>query len=517
MHPLVRPGDRVRSDDHRDAVPEAEREALLEIADGAVVTSGGILIFRALTTLTEFALTRGLGPLYYGIYALAWRISQVGFRLVNFGTIASIQRYIPAYDEGDGARGRVAGLAYATTVLVGLIIGAGLVLAADWIDAVTIAEPSFPPTLRLLAAVIVLAGVINVHVGLLRSVGSVRGAVLLNFVVRPGVRLLAVLAALALGYSVVGVAGALVVGVGLLAITSVALTNVRPRVSGTRPATREFYNHAAPLALSHLGKVFQSRIDVVLIGLLVTAEAAGVYNVVLVLIAITWIPLKSFNQLLPPVASGLYAEGDLETLREVYTAITRLIVTFVLPILTYQLVFGRELLAIFGPTFVEGYGPLVVYLGGALIGSAVGATGWLMAMTDHQYARMVLDWLLAVANVALTYLFVLEFGILGAALGTSLAIVVQNLLQVLLLRRFEGLWPFDRSFLTPVAAAIAMAIATWGVRALLDGAFALLLGAVVGVVVYGIVLRTIGLNPRDRLVIAELWTRYRGTISRPVR
>jgi len=55
------------------------------------------------------------------------------------------------------------------------------------------------------------------------------------------------------------------------------------------------------------------------------------------------------------------------------------------------------------------------------VGSAVGATGWLLMMTDHQYARMALDWLLAVLNVALTYAFVVRYGLVGAALGTSLA------------------------------------------------------------------------------------------------
>jgi len=74
------------------------------------------------------------------------------------------------------------------------------------------------------------------------------------------------------------------------------------------------------------------------------------------------------------------------------------------------------------------------------VGSAVGATGWLLMMTDHQYARMALDWLLAVLNVALTYAFVVRYGLVGAALGTSLAIAVQNAIQVILLRRFEGLW-----------------------------------------------------------------------------
>jgi len=215
-------------------------------------------------------------------------------------------------------------------------------------------------------------------------------------------------------------------------------------VTGVVPSLRGSWGGAAVLQPRGAGrdeqsrKVFQNRVDVLLVGALLTATAAGVYNVVLVLIAIAWIPLLSFNQLLPPVASELYADGRTETLNAVYTSVTRQIVTSVIPILAVLVVFGRELLGLFGEPYVAGYVPLVVYLGGVFVGSAVGATGWLLMMTDHQYARMALDWLLAVLNVALTYAFVVRYGLVGAALGTSLAIAVQNAIQVVLLRRFEG-------------------------------------------------------------------------------
>jgi len=103
------------------------------------------------------------------------------------------------------------------------------------------------------------------------------------------------------------------------------------------------------------------------------------------------------------------------------------------------------------------------------VGSAVGATGWLLMMTDHQYARMALDWLLAVLNVALTYAFVVRYGLVGAALGTSLAIAVQNAIQVILLRRFEGLWPFDRTYLTPLVAGGVTFLAMRAIREVAPG------------------------------------------------
>ncbi|WP_188148585.1 lipopolysaccharide biosynthesis protein [Haloferax sp. AS1] len=500
-------------------IPDDEREALLTIGHGAVVASGGQSLQRALTTATEYVLAQGLGPVAYGVYAFAWRISQLLFRLVNFGSVGTLQRYLSADDDDPERRGRVVALAYLTTLAVGLGLAGGLVLTSGRLNDATVSHPDFPPTIHLFAALVVLVGVVRIHAGVLRAVQSARGEALFNRVLRPAVKLVGAVGAMALGYSLVGVAAAFVVGMAGLAVLGfpmvVSASGIRPSVGGLRSEARRFYNHSAPIALSSLGKVFQNRVDVMLVGFLLTATAAGVYNVVLVLVTLAWIPLLSFNMLLPPVASGLYADDEMETLNAVYTAVTRLIVTCVVPILAVLAVYGRSILSAFGPNFAAGYVPLVIYLGGVLVGSAVGATGWLLMMTDHQYARMALDWLLAVLNTLLTFAFVRAFGLAGAALGTAVAIAVQNSVQVVLLRRFEGLWPIDATFLKPLGAGVAAAGVMFLVRETLVGAGTgglVVAGAALGLVTYVGALVALGVNDRDRLVVTALAARYRRAI-----
>jgi O-antigen/teichoic acid export membrane protein len=501
----------------RESVPDEEREALLTIANGAVVASGGHLGQRALTTLLEALLARGLGPVAYGIYALAWRVAQLLVRLVTFGSVPALQRYLPAYEDDPGRRSTVVGLAYATTLVFGAVLATLVWVSAPLVNDLTVGEPSFPATLRAFGVLVTLLGVIGISAGIFRAVRSARGEAVLNRVLRPVVRLVGGVTALSLGYSAAGVAGGIVVCTGLLAVGIVPatgrVTGIRVSLRGARAEARRFYNHAAPVAMSRLGKVFQNRLDVLLVGLLLTASAAGVYNAVLVLVALAWIPLRSFNQLLPPVASDLYNRGQVDHLNAVYTAVTRLIVTTVVPVLAVFVAFGPALLGVFGPTYTQGYEPLVVYLGGVFVGSAVGATGWLLMMTDHQYARMALDWLLAVLNLGLTYAFVRWFGLTGAALGTSLAIAVQNGIQVVLLRRFEGLWPFDRTFLPPLAAGLIALGVMLAVRVSVPGWPAAAIGCPLGAGVYLAVLGGYGLDPRDRLVVRALVDAYRGKLS----
>ncbi len=494
-------------------VPEDERDALVTIAHGAVVTAGGVSGQRAITTALEVLLARGLGPAAYGVYALAWRIAQILLRLVTFGSVPALQRYLPAYANEPQQRRTVLGLAYITTISFGLAFVGGIWMLAPWLNEQTVRTPAFVPTIRWFSVLVGLLGILGVVAGTLRAVGSARGEVLVNKLLRPGVRLVAAVIALGAGYSIVGIAGAIVIGTAILVLVAVPtttwITGIRPAVRGSRSEAYRFYDHAGPVALSSLGKVFQNRIDVLLVGALLTAVSTGIYNALLVIVSIAWIPLLSFNQLLPPVASELYADGKITTLNAIYTAVTRLIVTTVVPLLAILVVYGQSLLSVFGATYIQGYLPLVVYLSGVFVGSAVGATGWLLMMTDHQYARMALDWLLAVLNIVLTYLFIIELGLVGAALGTSIAIAVQNGLQVLLLRYFEGLWPFDRTFLTPLFAGGSTIGVMLGIRTVVQGWTGVVLGSLTGLAVYLAILWGIGLAPRDRIVIAELTEQYK--------
>ncbi|MFB6295531.1 MAG: oligosaccharide flippase family protein [Halobacteriales archaeon] len=502
------------------AVPDDEREALVSLAHGAVVTGGGVSVRRLLSITTDAALARGLGPVAYGVYALGWRFATMLLRFANLGANYTLMRDLPAYEGDPDRQRRVAGLAYVTTAVASVGIATALFLAADWINGATISKASFPTVLRLFAVLLVVLAFVRMHAVMLRAAKSANGEVLFRRLLRPAARLIGAVGAVALGYSVVGVVGGLIGTLGVLAVfgypAAVATAGTRPTIRGLGSEARRFYDHAVPSAVGNVGKLLRLRIDVLLIGWLLTAVAAGVYNVVLLVVGLAAIPLMAFNQLMPPVASDLHSSGRTDTLDEVYTVVARLIVTATVPLLAIEAVFGRELLAAFGAEYTQGYAVLLVFLFGRFVANAVGATGILLSMTSHQYAKMGLEWILAALNVLLTYLFVLEFGLIGAAVGTSLAIGFQNFLQAVLLRRFEGLWPFDRTFLKPIGAGIGMGVAMLAVRYALDGALSVVVGTGVGLLAFAGLLLAFGVEPRDRFVVGELTAEYRSVARRRI-
>ncbi len=502
------------ADAHPGIDPE-ERDALESISHGAVVSFGGITTERVANFCTNVLLTHALGVLVYGFYAFAWQLTGIVLRFAPLGSTGTLVKYVSAATD-DAERGRIAGLAYGTTVAMSLALALALWVGAPAINDATLNAPRFAGLLRLFALGLPFIALVRIHVFLFRAVEAVNAQVAVDYFLRPGTRLVAVLAALALGLTVEGVVAAILLASVTLAVvlTPVAVsgTGVRPTLRGAGGEARRFYNHAAPNALTGVSMLLRTRIDVILIGLFLAdaaaAEATGIYNVVLLLVGFAVIPLIAFNQLMPPVASRLWEAGEDRTLNAVYTTITRLILTTTVPIVAVMLVYGPELLALFGPTYRRGYEVLLVFLVGRLVGNGVGATGWLLLMTEHQYARLALDWFLAALNVVLSYLFVIHFGMVGAALGTSSSIAVQNLLQVLLLRRYEGLFPFDRTFLKPLAAGLGAVAAMASLRPVLGGPGLIVVGSLVGLATFLVLLRALGIQPRDRFVWRALRQRY---------
>lgn len=481
---------------------EYETEILHSVTRAAGLSIGGILSQRILLFLTNLVLTNSLGVGTYGLYALGSRITGMLRGFAHLGSNPTLVRFLPKYAADGDRQNRVLGAAYLTTAITSLTLATGLFVAAPLINDLTVAQGSFVRVLRLFALTLPLFAFVLQLGNVFRSVEEIEYQILILRFLRPGTQLLAVVAAVALGYSVFGIVTAIVLGLSVATATAVYLAWTRLPIKPALPRDvselREFFGYALPNSLATLGAVMRSRIDVLLIGAFLTADAAGVYNIALFLTGFIALPLMSINQLFPPVASRLYSDGDIEALQATYSTATRWLVTAALAIGVYEFAFRDTLLGIFGSAYQQGEFVLVLFAIGQVVNASVGSAGWLLLMTDHQYLAAINNWILGVVNVGLSYVLILEYGLIGAALGTAGSLVLVNCLRVSELYYFEGVHPYDRAFLKPLGAT-ATAVATSAlVRWTLDGLAVLGVGAVVVVTTFMLVLGALGPEPADR-------------------
>ncbi|MFP8956613.1 oligosaccharide flippase family protein [Natrialbaceae archaeon A-CW3] len=479
--------------------------SLQSISRGAIVFIVGRIVLDALQFILNLVLTRTLTSTMYGVFAYANTLIAIALVFTNLGSTNSILKYVPQYEDDERKQRFMLGLAYATSFVASFVVAAGLYLAAPVVSRYTLGDPLLVDVLRLFAILLVFDTMVQIIAGTFRSLERLEYSVFLLQFLKPISRLLGVAFALLLGLSFYGVMAALVVASVVVFVVGVYFVqtrlSVRPsfdRSAGSASDVKEYYNLSIPLVLKDTGAIFRSRIDVLMVGFFLTSTAVGIYNVTLIVAAILSLPLAAFNQLFPPVASRLYSNGNLEELNRVFSIVTRWTLTSSLFLGLVAALYRTEILGLFGPEFTAGAAVLAFFVASQLLNNAVGPSGYLLMISGHQYVLLANQWVFGVLNVVLNYYFILEYGLIGAALATATIGALNNVARLLEIWYLEGLFPYTRGFLKPLVASGGAASTMYGLHFVLAGVPLLVAGIVVGLVTYGGLIWLLGIERADR-------------------
>ncbi|ELZ17395.1 flippase [Natrinema limicola] len=480
--------------------------SLRSVADGASLHYVGMLVINLAGFLLTLVLTRTLGATIYGIYAYGTMVLQSVLTVSNFGTDVSATRYLAANRSDPAYQNRILGLAYATTLGVSLVVAVFLFVMAPTINAYTLEEPLFEPAMRVFAVALPFQALTYVVSSTFRGLEMAVGKTVVA-VLGPVAQLIAIVAAVAVGYSVLGVAAAYAVAC-LVAFSiafwyALAQSDLRPEFNFSRREALDFYDYSAPLTLSKAGNFLFKRIDVFMVGIFLAAADVGIYNVAVLLATVLAMPLIGINQLFPPVASRLHSEGAIDELESVYATVTRWSITASIILALPVVIYRTEILALFGPEFVAGTTVVILFVAAQLFNAASGPANDLLTMTDHQYLVMVNHLVFGGLNVVLNYIFILEFGMIGAALATASILAALNILRVAQVWYLEGLFAYSVTLWKPLAATALAAVVMWLAGLYVDGLVLVIVGSTAGVAAYLMSLYQLGLDDRDRELAGE--------------
>jgi len=226
------------------------------------------------------------------------------------------------------------------------------------------------------------------------------------------------------GVNVIAMGVALMVGIWLLS------KYIPPSVSDATPAyqTLDWLRSAMPLLLMSCMTTIISRVDVVILGTMAGAEAAGLYHVAKRGAELIPFVLISVNAALAPTIASLYAKGEMEQLQRVVTKTARIILLFSLPPALALILFGHWFLLLFGAKFTGGNVALAILSSGQLINAAMGSVGLLLILTGHGRDAVLGIGIGAASNVILNLMLIPRWGIEGAATAAAVSIILWNLL-----------------------------------------------------------------------------------------
>jgi O-antigen/teichoic acid export membrane protein len=171
-----------------------------------------------------------------------------------------------------------------------------------------------------------------------------------------------------------------------------------------------------------------------------------------------------------PVASELYARNREQDLRGIYSAVTKWILSIVLPGFLLMALFSHSVLRIlFGSEFIIGASALSILAGSFFIRSLFGLSGALLQTYEKTKVLMVCSFCTAGANFILNFLLIPIYGINGAAIATGISVLLGSILGLFFVIRIAKMQPFRKSFFKPVIASLLSVSIVYGITKYLIG------------------------------------------------
>jgi O-antigen/teichoic acid export membrane protein len=482
----------------------------------------GLGIGALATFAAQVLMSRRLGDRAFGVVTLTTQFAFVAAAATRFGMDVANVRLV-AILVGRGEQGRVRGLvdrsaliATAVSVPFGILVFA----LSGWLgEAFSPVPEAARPAFRAAALTIPLAALAFTYMGATRGLKIMRHTLYAQWIAQPIGWIVLALASWAVAADTAGVttlafgaswglalaiawrgwkkesrafAAAGISGSGIPEEHTGALV----RFGGLRaPATlfsqlifwTDFF--VLSLLFSHLGEAGGSTV--------------GVYGAVLRAGQSLFLFLTSVSLTFSPFVADLHHRGEHERLDGLYKSVTRWTLAATVPVLLVLAILPESVLHVFGGEFVEGSDALRILVAGMIVPVTVGTVGFILIMAG----RTGWDLLVYLGGFAIDMgvAFWLarpeSLGIRGAAIAQALTLSFSAIARLLLVRRFLGIWPFERSFarlLVPAAlGAVVMALVHAALpheRWLMD----LLVSFVAGGSAYVVALIGVGLTPGER-------------------
>ena len=222
-------------------------------------------------------------------------------------------------------------------------------------------------------------------------------------------------------------------------------------------------------SLNSLGSNFALRMDVIMIGSMISYEAVGIYFIILVISNVMDIPAKAINQITGPVISKNWVDDDQQNIQDIYfkSSIYGGIIGVFLFLMIY-VIWPDVILLV--PKDKDGLSielalSVFTFLGLAKIVDIItGVNTNIISYSKDYKFNMYFLLVLGVLNLGLNYLFLTKYGVVGAAIATFLSMVIYNVLK-----HFFVFYRFGFQLnILPIIQIIGTGILVFTVMALVD-------------------------------------------------
>ncbi|WP_081606176.1 flippase [Haloferax volcanii] len=438
-------------------------DSLAQLVRGAGIVFVGTVTGKVLALLGQIFVVRSLPPDEFGTIALAFTIVSVASGILVVGAPQGITRLLASSRE---TKEQIDYLRSGLLISLasGVIGMCAIYVFRDEIQRFT-GTSGISGLLAIFSIYVVLSPISRVILGGLRGFKRSTANVFAKNIVGQLGAFLFLIGLLAVGNAYLGL---IIYWVSIPLLTIIAgiyLLNQSIRISDlprdlpTSPRIKNFLSYSWPLALSGSFVLLMSQLDVIMIGLFLSANDVGQYRSIQPLKEVVLFFLTSITFLYLPIATEYFTNGNLSGLNKLYTTSTKWVVTATFPIVLTCVLFPEDIIrTLFSESYLPASTAFVILIVGMFSRVVVGPNGATIQAINESQVEMYASVAGGVSNLILNILLIPRIGIEGAAFATAVGFLTYNLVELIVIYRKTGLVPLSLDVYKPMVLTAAVGI-----------------------------------------------------------
>lgn len=189
-----------------------------------------------------------------------------------------------------------------------------------------------------------------------------------------------------------------------------------------------------PFLLYSGASFINRKVDILILGGLVSATNVGIYNAAAKLVMIISVGSNITSLVSKPHISDFFAEGKISKIESYSCKVAWANFSYSLAAFSCIVLFGEYFLLIFGNEFKRGYDVLMIFAIGYLIVSTISISGLILIMTKYEKIGSNIELGITVFNILLNIVLIPKYGAIGAAFATSFTLILRSFVAFLFVR-----------------------------------------------------------------------------------
>tara|TARA_Y100000310_G_scaffold82857_1_gene79486 strand:- start:37883 stop:39403 length:1521 start_codon:yes stop_codon:yes gene_type:complete len=413
-----------------------------KIVSGASIVFIGMIISKLLSYVYRLIIAR-IGVSEYGLFSLGLGIIGIIIGISLFGLQRGVLRYV-SYYRGKEDLGSVKGaIVYSLKIsfMISFVLGILLFLLSDFIALNYFNNTNLSFILKILAIVIPINVINEVSLHAILGFQKIKYVVISKNIILNLVKVLLTLILLYFSISIIGIAVVYVISFLISLIFSLYFLErkvfpiIRSKIKSIYVG-KEIFSFSWPLVFSSFAMMIMGWSDTIMIGLFKTVREVGLYNTALPTAQILYTIPQGLAFLVVPTLTYLFSKKDMNEFKLVYKSTTKWIFIINIILFSIFILFPKEIITIlFGAEYSIASSSLVILSMGLFLNYSFILTNYIPTVTNRTKLELLNISSGAILNIILNIILIPKYGIIGAAVATSISFLLTSVLYFI-----EGLW-----------------------------------------------------------------------------